>query len=172
MKGTLIVMATAGICSLAWLFTAFWIRLYHPELGGIVVAVIGDAWDHDSRRLAGWRAVECGRVLTQTDPVPATNCALQAFWEKKPFRLRYDLQGIDSQVSAGVVGTPDGRVFFLSFDGDPYGGGGVSILRQRVWRRECPEPISLRTTPRGHLTCFPPSPPRPANIMDPTWEPY
>jgi hypothetical protein len=62
----------------------------------------------------------------------ATKCALKAFGEKQPFRVRYDLRGIDSDVSAGLVYTPEGKLYGLTFDGDPQGQRGTSWSRQRA----------------------------------------
>jgi hypothetical protein len=46
--------------------------------------------------------------------------------EKRLFRVRYDLQVTDSTASAGVGGTPDGKVLEIISDGDVGGRGRVS----------------------------------------------
>jgi hypothetical protein len=64
------------------------------------------------------------------------------------------LQGIDSDVSAGLVYTPEGKLYGLVFDGDPLGQGGTSWSRQRVEKVLCPSPFQLYTNPNGRLNCF------------------
>jgi hypothetical protein len=55
-----------------------------------------DKLEIESRRLAGPGAIDCGRVEIKGDPKDATECAVGAQKAAKPFRIRYDLQGIDS----------------------------------------------------------------------------
>jgi hypothetical protein len=102
--------------------------------------------------------VDCGRVGIHGDPSHATQCTLAAFNAHKAFRVRFDKQGIDSDVADGLVGTADGTVTTLMFDGDPSGGGGTSLFGQRVTPRPCPVPAQLFETRDGRLTCFPSSP--------------
>lgn len=138
----------------------------------MVVRVFGDAMDYRSIRLVGWRGVDCGTVEIDGDPQEATECALQAHNQGKPFRVRYNLQGIDSTVAAGIVRTPDGKLYGLSFDGDPTGGGGTSLFRQRVGQFACPEPIRLWVNPKGRINCFQQQLAPPKNLMSPNFEAY
>ena len=117
-------------------------------------------------------AIDCGRVDIRADPEKATNCALDAFKNKKSFRVRYDLQGIDSNVAVGWVGTAAGTVTAISFDGDPMGRGGTSASRQRVDEHACPQPLKLFRSPEGRLNCFPPHQNAKRDVMSPTFEPY
>ncbi len=117
-------------------------------------------------------AINCGRVGIRVDPHQASNCAMGAFKSKKPFQVRYDLQGIDSSVAVGWVSTAAGAVIAISFDGDPAGRGGTSASRQRVNERACPRPVKLFVSPQGRLNCFPPDPNAKPNIMSPTFQPY
>jgi hypothetical protein len=130
-----------------------------------------DAMEEGSRKLAGPHAVDCGRVGIDKNPKSATDCALSAFNAGKPFRVRYDLQGIDSSVAAGFVLTPGGNLYGMSFDGDPMGGGGVSKERQRFTTIACPKPVHVSVTKSGRLNCFPPSKSK-GDIMSPTFSPY
>jgi hypothetical protein len=130
-----------------------------------------DAMEEGSRKLAGPHAVDCGRVGIDKNPKSATDCALSAFNAGKPFRVRYDLQGIDSSVAAGLVLTPGGKLYGMSFDGDPMGGGGVSKERQRFTTIACPKPVHVSVTQSGRLNCFPPSKSK-GDIMSPTFSPY
>ena len=66
--------------------------------------------------LAGPMAVDCGRVKIRHDPLSATECVLNAFQSKEAFFVRYDLQGIDSQVAVGLAGDRAGRTFGIAYD--------------------------------------------------------
>jgi hypothetical protein len=132
----------------------------------------GDAMERRGRQLATMGAINCGRVGIRGDPKKATDCALAANSAGAPFRIRYDIQGIDSSVAGGFARTPDGRLFALSFDGDPWGGGGTSFTRQSVTVNECPKPYHFYVSPMGRLSCFKPQLSPPANIMSPNFEPY
>jgi hypothetical protein len=91
-----------------------------------------DAWEKQSRQLAGPHSTDCGRVRVHESPKAASACGLNAFHQHKPFRVCYDVQGIDSDVSAGLVYTPEGKLYGLVFDGDFMGQGGTSSSRQRA----------------------------------------
>jgi hypothetical protein len=86
--------------------------------------------------------------------------------------VRYDLQGIDSDVSAGLVYTPERKLYGLVFDGDPAGRGGTSWSRQRVAELACPLPYQVYINPNGRLNCFSKEAVPPRNIMSPNLEPY
>ena len=116
-----------------------------------------DLLEKRSLQLAGLNAVDCGRVVLRAEPKQATDCALAANKAGKPFRVRYDMQGIDSSVAVAFVRLPGGTVQALSYDSDPSGGGGR--LGGVIYVSQCPVPIHLFTTPKGNLTCFPSKPP-------------
>jgi hypothetical protein len=130
----------------------------------ILVAAVGVSGQTNSRvadllekrtlQIVGASAAECGRVTVWADPKKATDCALAADKAGKSFRVRYDLQGIDSSVAAAFVRLRDGTVQALSYDSDPSGGGHTMGGIIRV--SQCPTPIHLYSTPKSHLTCFPP----------------
>jgi len=112
-----------------------------------------DRLDSTSIALAGPEAVDCGRVGPRGDPKEATDCALNAFSHKIPFRVRYDLQGIDSFPALGIVGTPDAKLYELHFDSDAMGRG-RQFGAQTLQTLACPDPPAL--VPSGNrLTCFP-----------------
>ena len=52
----------------------------------------------------GKPALNCGLVGIWENPTIASDCALNAFTRRSPFYVRYNLQGIDSEVSAGLAG--------------------------------------------------------------------
>lgn len=133
---------------------------------------LGDAWEIQSRTLSGPYAINCGRVPIGGSSTTATDCALKAFHEGRPFRVRYDLMGIDSSISAGLVFTPGGVLYGLTFDGDPMGGGGTSWSRQRAAKQACPLPYQVYTTPTGRLNCFPSKAVASQDVMSPTFESY
>ncbi len=129
-----------------------------------------DLLEKRSLQLAGPNAVDCGRVGPRAEPKKATDCALEANKAGKPFRVRYDMQGIDSFVAVAMVRLPDGTVEGLSYDSDPMGGGGRAHEIVRVLT--CPTPVRLDVTPKGHLSCSPPKPSAPRDAMSPTFDPY
>jgi len=115
----------------------------NDSIGTRFASRFGDSMDWEGRWLAGRHSVNCGRVEVQGDPTAATECALRAQTEGKPFRVVYNIMGYDAPVAGGIVRTPDGELYGLSFDGDPHGGGGVSLFGQRVSRSTCPKPPHL-----------------------------
>jgi hypothetical protein len=136
-----------------------------------VARVTGDAMDWRSRLLAGFGSVTCGRVPIRGDASAATQCALKANAEGKPFRVTYNIQGIDEEVAGGIVRTPQGRLLGLSFYGCPIGCG-FSFLAQRVTITECPQPYHLYVNPKGRINCFQMGLSYPKDIMSPNFEPY
>jgi len=105
---------------------------FNNRISALLLPIIGDSLDRQSKRLMGKRGLDCGRVKVQSDPKAATVCALNAQAARIPFRVRYDIMGYDSAVSGGIVRSPDGRLDALSFDGDPSGQGGTSLFGERV----------------------------------------
>jgi len=120
----------------------------------------------------GRHGIDCGRVRAHSDPTTATNYALMADSQRKPFSVRYDIMGYDSAVAGGIVRTPSGEYFGLSFDGDPAEQGGTSLFRQRTTMKVCPLPIHLWVNPKGRINCFQNQPSPPAGITAPNFEPY
>ena len=158
-----------------FLYLSFFVHL--PWSRGETIAtkiefIRGDVMERRSLQLATARAINCGRVEIHNDPKQATECALAANLAGAPFRIRYEIQGIDSDVAGGFVRTPSGQLFALSFDGDPQGGGGTSFVRQRVTVKECPTPYHLYVNPKGRLNCFQQHLSPPASIMSPNFESY
>jgi len=128
-----------------------------------------DKLEIESKRLAGLGAIDCGRVKIQSDPKDATACAIGAQKAAKPFRIRYDLQGIDSLVAVAIVRTPSGTVGSLTYDSDPSGGGQVGEV---VYPKRCPEPVHLWINPSGRINCFQQETSPPKDVMSPNAEPY
>ena len=153
------------------LICLFFLAMVVP-VGTTLALVIGDSMDWHTKWLAGLHGVNCGRVKVRDDPTAATSCALKANADGKPFRVVYNIMGFDAFVAGGVVRTPDGELYGLSFDSDPSGGGGVSLLGQRVDMSPCPKPIHLWVNTKGRINCFQQQLARPHDIMSPNFEPY
>jgi hypothetical protein len=170
---SIVVVAVVGV--VIWLNYG-WITWSLPTSKQRVETVAllrsGDAWEMQSRQLAGPRATDCGRVSVHENPKAVSACGLNAFHQQKPFRVRYDLQGIDSDVSAGLVYTPEGKLYELVFDGDPMGQGGTSWSRQQAEKVLCPSPFRLSINSNGRLNCFDKEAVRPHTIMSPNFESY
>ncbi len=128
-----------------------------------------DRLEIESKRLAGSDAIDCGRVRINGDPKAATQCAVAAQKAAKPFRVRYDMRGIDSSVAVAIVRTPIGTVGVLSYDSDPSGG---SQIGEVVYPKKCPEPVHLWINPSGRINCFQQESSPPKDIMSPNAEPY
>lgn len=137
-----------------------------------VIRVLGDSMSWRSRWLMGWHGIDCGRVKINGDPQIATDCALKAHREGRPFRVRYDIMGYDSAVAGGIVRTPSGELYALSFDGNPAGSGGTSLLRQHTSKSPCPQPYHLWVNPKGRINCFRQQLSYPKDLMSPNLEPY
>jgi hypothetical protein len=126
--------------------------------------------------LAGPTAVDCGRVGIRHNPFSATECVLNAFESKKAFLVRYDLQGIDSQVAVGLAGDLAGRAFGIAYDSQGWSDKGlhppsVGNGDQHLITTPCPKPVKLSKTANGQLTCFPTGADAHPN-MSPNAEPY
>jgi|SRR5260370_4971804 len=117
--------------------------------------------------LAGESAINCGRASRSSlSPADVTDCAFQEYVSKKKFYVRYDLQGIDSELAVGFAF--DGqRVYAVTWE-RTIGWGDQQTLHVE----ECPSPIKLVKTKSGTLNCFPPDPNAKANILSPELEPY
>jgi hypothetical protein len=141
-----------------------------PKKGEPAKTLQPDLLEQQSKELAGPAAVNCGRVPVAGNPKMATNCALAAQIAGKPFRVRYDIQGIDSFVAVAIVRTPIGRVGALQYDSDPAGGGGRA--HEVVYPKMCPEPVHLWVNPSGRINCFQAKSSPPKDAMSPNAEPY
>jgi hypothetical protein len=128
-----------------------------------------------SRR--GGSSLNCGRVGIRQNPDRASDCALSAFAQKSPFYVRYDLQGIDSEVSAGLAGDAAGNVYFIEYDSMGWETDGLSKGAEvtdgkHIYVEPCPKPVTLRKTRTGRLTCTKSDPNASHNIMSPAFDPY
>lgn len=136
-----------------------------------------DQMERYFRQTGGPVAVDCGRVAIREDPTAATDCALKAFTAKQPFFVRYELQGIDSEVAAGLVSDASGRVYGVVYDSWGFSTEGLSrdsILSadHHLITTQCPAPTRLSRRATGRLTCFPPGPQSDSNLMSQENGPY
>jgi len=125
----------------------------------------------------GGFALNCGSVGISQNPHSASGCALRAFANKSPFYVRYKLQGIDSEVSAGLAGDSAGNVYFLEYDSMGWETGALSkgaevTNGKHIYVEPCPKPVTLRKTRTGRLTCAKSAPSASHDIMSPTFDPY
>ena len=141
-------------------------------VSGPATKLFGDSIDWRSRWLIGRKGIDCGRVKVGGDPKIATDCALKAQHDGKPFRVTYNIMGYDSAVAGGVVRTSSGELYALSFVGDPSGSGGISLLRQHSSKAACPKPYHLWVNPKGRINCFQQELSYPKDLMSPNLEPY
>jgi hypothetical protein len=113
--------------------------------------VADDLLEQESRRLAGPGAVDCGRLPVAGDPKPASDCVLSAQKMGKPFRVRYDMQGVDSFVAVALVRSRTRTVDDLLYDSDPSRGGHAAAT---VCLRRCPVPVRFRLNSDGRVDRF------------------
>ena len=125
--------------------------------------------------LAGFGAINCGRVGIWQDPNRASDCAIRSLADRQPFYVRFVLLGIDSVVAVGLAGDDDGEVFAVEYDSEGWSSeiSEQSVLsdHNRIIIEPCPRPIALRKSLTGRLTCFLPNPDA-GNLMSPALGPY
>jgi hypothetical protein len=102
------------------------------------------------RRRAGDGAKDCGSVLPGRDRQRADACAVKAFKAKRPFFVRYYLQGIDSIVADGMSGDAAGVVYLYNYDSDPSGRGNIG---ERVSERRCEKPKVVKEKGVRRIRC-------------------
>jgi hypothetical protein len=149
----------AGMLAMATLGFAVWwnyatVAMSYPayklRLRQRTWRVFGDPLDWEARRIAGLRAVDCGvlgKDARAANRIAA--CISTARLDRRGFRIRFSVCGIDSCGAEGLVGSPDGAVYQLSL--------GVSHGAVTLKRRTCPSPLGLGETDFGnfYLYCLP-----------------
>jgi hypothetical protein len=113
------------------------------------------------RVLAGNGAVACGRMRANLNLKVVSDCARNAFRDKKPFYVYYILRRDSSVLADGIAGNSTGAVYAVTYAnmqwsslGPPHGAqlsDGGYILTQA-----CPKPVKLLGANNEKLTCFPP----------------
>lgn len=128
-----------------WFYASLSLNLprYRFEWQRWQIAHFGDRLDREARSLAGWRALDCGHIRLRGDANPGIDCALSAFRIHRPFRVRFDLQGLTSP-SEGVVFTPTGDLVELYYDrlsSDSLVTG--YYIHEHLYSRRCDAPVRL-----------------------------
>ena len=107
----------------------------------------------------GKQATECRNTAHGARRILKTECALEAFKEKKPFYVRFANQGVDYEVwSNGFAGDADGNVWELDFDSKGLSQSSLPKAAElhddnRIVVIPCPKPIALTLNVLGALTC-------------------
>lgn len=101
--------------------------------------------------------LNCGRVATSQSRGAATECALNAFMNKKPFHVRFDLEALEGVYYFGLAGDHSENLYAVE-DASMLGDGGPQIPGSRMATTPCPKPIKPRISPGGILTCLPTDP--------------
>ena len=127
------------------------------NFGKHTAKIVGDGLSWRLRWYAGPGAVNCGSVRVFENPQAATRCATDARAAGRAFHVRYYLQGMDAELSVGIVGTRDGDLRMFKWIGDPRGTGRTSMFWQRTVEMSCPVrrrewPI-LYVSPEGRACC-------------------
>jgi hypothetical protein len=120
---------------------------------------IADLYKH-LKAIAGDDSIDCGDVELGENPSKSSHCALDALAKRKPFRVVYHLQGIDSEVAVGLAYRRSGKAFAVDFDSmgmsatdaDRYGKFSAG---NHIFTYPCPAPVKLRLTKHARVSCFP-----------------
>lgn len=96
--------------------------------------------------------MDCGRIAVSQDRAPASECALNALMNKKPFHVRFDLQGYEGIYVFGLAG--DGSEKLYAVEDDSLLADMSPVAGTRIVVTPCPKPIKTRVTLGGILTCL------------------
>ena len=114
--------------------------------------------DDALRKDVGSAAKNCGHVRINDKSETASQCVLQQFRNHRPFLVRYDLWGVDSEVALGLAGSSDRVIAFLfdSFDTSHEGApkSAMFLSDNHVVAVPCPAPVELHVSDNGRVTCF------------------
>lgn len=103
--------------------------------------------DHDVKT-----TIDCGRIAASRDATPASECALNARMNRKPFHVRFDLQGYEGIYAFGLAG--DGSENLYAVEDDSLLADVAPVAGTRIVVTPCPKPIETRISTRGILTCL------------------
>lgn len=96
--------------------------------------------------------IDCGRMAVYRNATSASECALSALMAKKPFHVRFDLQGYEGIYSFGLAG--DGSNNLYAIEDDSLLMDMTPVAGTRIGITPCPKPIKTRMSTRGILTCL------------------
>ena len=97
--------------------------------------------------------MDCGRIAVSQDRAPASECALNALMNKKPFHVRFDLQGYEGIYVFGLAGDGSENLYAVE-DYSLLGDMAPVVAGTRIKVTPCPRPIKTRATTGGILTCL------------------
>jgi hypothetical protein len=110
------------------------------------------------RATAGEGARNCGHVTAAQNPTKASRCVLDRLAQKRAFLVRYDLQGIDSEVAIGYAGngTSIRTYLFDSFGTSPEGQPAnlKSEFGSRLVSLPCSTTVKPHLGPSGRISCL------------------
>jgi hypothetical protein len=109
--------------------------------------------------LAGKDAINCGSVPVKGTAQRANRCARDSFKQHKAFYVRYQFQGIDSEILDGLAFDGSGAGYGVVFDSMGFSSEGLEKGASmpdgsHTVVLSCPKPLKLRKTPAGSLSCF------------------
>jgi hypothetical protein len=109
--------------------------------------------------IAGKEAADCGHVGLHQSPGAANDCAIAAWKIHHAFFVRYDVQGLDSELVVGLASGNSGDVFSVKYDStgwETHGlRSGVKVLdNSHILVTPCPSPIKLFASDGGYLSCY------------------
>jgi hypothetical protein len=96
--------------------------------------------------------IDCGRIAVSRDATSASECALNALLNNKPFHVRFDLQGYEGIYTFGLAG--DGSENLYAVEDDSLLMDMTPVAGTRIGVTPCPRPIKTRISTRGILTCL------------------
>ncbi len=112
-----------------------------------VAAKSSDPVTQKLQELSGSGATDCGRTSQTPDQIQkASDCAMSAAKDKRPFYVGYDMPGL----TVGIAGNSQGKLFSLQAETAENAAGGKPQIQT------APCPAELRVAQSGRLTCMTP----------------
>jgi len=127
---------------------------------GAPAIAASDAVEAQVRKLAGKSAHDCGRVAAGGSVQQASECAMQANSDGKPFFVLYDLPA-EAGMTVALARSGDGKMYTVQYVGagwqkDELKGEAQLSDDGRILTEPCPAEGALRVASSGRVTCYPP----------------
>jgi len=110
------------------------------------------------RRIAGDRATDCGHVGLHQSPATVNDCTLAAWKANRSFVVRYDVQGIDSELVVGLASNGNGEISSVKYDSMGWSTDGLRGEKvtedNHILLTPCPRPTKLFASKSGYLSCY------------------
>jgi hypothetical protein len=114
--------------------------------------------DDALRATAGGESKNCGHVTAVQNPSKASRCVLSQLAQKRAFLVRYDLQGIDSEVAIGYAGNGTSiRTYLFDSFGTLTEGQPVNLKSEfgrRLVSLPCSKTVEPHLGPSGRISCL------------------